>query len=156
MIHQNKTYFQFPIVKGEIVFAIITYCKNVDIHGNDNDKTIPTMYWLPKIHKTSIGSKFIVASKTCNIASKVFKMVYNHGENFHNKSPFYSNFKKIWFVKNSFPIANILNKINARKKPKQFQLLTSAYVIRQFLITFLLKLSQKLSHLFIIPKPALE
>ena len=44
--------------------------------------------------KKPIGSRFIVASETCstnqlsNIVSKVFKMIYNHVENFYNKNQF--------------------------------------------------------------------
>ena len=51
-------------------------------------------YWLPKMHKTLIGSKFFVASKTSStkplsdITSKVFKMNYNNVEIFHEKNWF--------------------------------------------------------------------
>ena len=68
------------------------------------------MYWLPKMHKTPISLKFFVASKTCStkalsdIVSKVFKMIYNHVEHFHDKSRFYSSLKKIWAVQNALPI----------------------------------------------------
>ena len=72
----------------------LLYCKKSDIHVKDNDKTLPNMYWVPTMHKTPIGSKHprsLVASGTFSskvlpsAVSKVFKMIYNHVENFHNK-----------------------------------------------------------------------
>ena len=47
------------------------------------------MHWLPKMHKTLIDLRLIVAFKACStkglckIVSKVFKMICNHMGNFH-------------------------------------------------------------------------
>ena len=83
------------------------------------------MYWLPKMHKTSIGGRFIVALKSCStkslsdMISKVFEMIFDHVESFHRKSClFYTYFKTFWVVENSFPIGTKLNKINTKKKTK--------------------------------------
>ena len=98
----------------------------------------PIIYWLPNMHKTLYGLGFIVAFKSCatktlsSIVSKVFKVIHHHVKNFYNKTQFYSSFKKIWILQNSFPITDVLNKRNVRKKPKQLQPLTSAYFIIQF------------------------
>ena len=79
------------------------------------------MYWLPKIHKTPAGARFIVASYYCSTnplsdrISKNLKMIFNTVESFH-KSFFYLGCKKFWVVQNSFPIATMLNKINVKKK----------------------------------------
>ena len=45
-------------------------------------------------------------------------MIFAHVESFHNKSKFYSNFKKCWVVQNSFPIIDKLKKINLKKTAK--------------------------------------
>ena len=80
------------------------------------------MYWLPKIHKTPVGARFIVASYYCSTnlfsdtISKNFKMIFNTVESFHKKGFFYLGCKKFWVVQNSFPIATMLNKINVKKK----------------------------------------
>ena len=82
------------------------------------------MYWLPKMHKTPVGARFIVASYYCitnplsDTISKIFIMVFNTVENFHNKSSVYSGCKKFWVVQNYFPIGTKLNKINFKKKAK--------------------------------------
>ena len=82
------------------------------------------MYWLPKMHKTSIGARFIVASNCCSTkpfsdtTSKLFKMILNTVKRFYTQSFFHSGCEKFWVVQNSFPIATKLNKINVKKKAK--------------------------------------
>ena len=82
------------------------------------------MHWLPKIHKTRVGVRFILASHYCGMnplshtISKIFKIVFNTVESFHNKMSFYLDCKKFWVVQNSFPITTKLNKTNAKKKAK--------------------------------------
>ena len=118
----QKTYSQVDISKEDIINANINYCKKFDLDVTNNDKTLPIMYWLPKMHKTPVGARFIVASKNCstkplsNVVSKVFKMLFSHVQSFHKRSHFYSSFKKFWVVQNSFPIIDKLNTINTRKK----------------------------------------
>ena len=58
------------------------------------------MYCLPKMYKTPIGPRFIVASKSCSTKplsstiSKIFEMIFNTVESFHNKNFFYSGCNK--------------------------------------------------------------
>ena len=52
------------------------------------------MYWLPKILKTPVGARFIVASYYCSTnplsdtISKTFTMIFNTAESFYEKVPF--------------------------------------------------------------------
>ena len=102
----NKTYSKGSITTEEIVNANIMCCYKSNIYVNDNRKTLSIIYWLHKMDKTSISSRFTVTSKSCstkqlsNIVSKLFKMIYNHVENFHNKSQCLSSFKKFWVEQN--------------------------------------------------------
>ena len=110
----------------EIIKTNIKYWKKFDLKVIKQDKTLPIMYWLPNMHKTPTGARFILASKNCSTTplsdgiSKVFKMVFNHVESFHRKSLFYTFFKKFWEVENLFAIATKLNKINTKKKAKKY------------------------------------
>ena len=47
-----------------------------------------------------------------------FQNDFNHVENFHRKSLFYTCFRKFWVVENSFPIATKWNQTNTNKKAK--------------------------------------
>ena len=120
----NLTYKNVQLTKEEIIKNNEKYLSSFDLKLTENDHSLPIMYWLPKLHKTPIGARFIVASKHCSTKplsktiSKVFKMIFKHVENFHNKSLYYTDFKKFWVVENSFPILEKLNVINTRKRAK--------------------------------------
>ena len=45
-------------------------------------------------------------------------MIYSHVESFHNKTRFYSNFKKFWVLQNFFPTVEKISKINCKNKAK--------------------------------------
>ena len=110
--NQNKdltsTYSQTQKSKEEHIETNIKYCKTCDLKTTEQDKTLPIMYWLPKMYKTPIGARFIVASKNCStkplpyIISKVFKMILNHVESFYRKS-LVSSCKFCLQIKNSNP-----------------------------------------------------
>ena len=102
--------------------------KNVKINKKygldtvENQKCLPIMYWTPKMHKSPIGARFIIASKKCSTkplteaVSKTFKMIFAHVNSFHRKSRFYSGYNRFWVVENSFPIIEKLNLINKNSK----------------------------------------
>ena len=45
----SKTYSQAPITKEGIINSNITYCKKIDIHINDNGRSLPVMYWIQNV-----------------------------------------------------------------------------------------------------------
>ena len=123
-LEERKIYEISDHTREEVVNENIKLCGNVNLNISENEKTLPIMYWIPKMHKNPIGARFIVASKTCSIKpitkviSRIFKMFFSQIENFHHKSKFYSNFKKFRMVQNSFPIIEKLNCIDKRKQAK--------------------------------------
>ena len=79
------------------------------------------MYWIPKVHKNPVGSRFIIASKNCSTnplskaVSNVFKPIYSQIENFYHKSKLQkilSNYKKFWVLQNVNPVIKNINIIN--------------------------------------------
>ena len=100
-------------------------CKKFGLALSEKFKTLPSMYWTPKMHKNPIECRFIVTSKICSfkplteVVSRVFKVIYQHVESFHKKSRFFSGFSKFWVVENSSPVIEHLNRINAKRKAKR-------------------------------------
>ena len=105
-----------------------TFCccnhRMFDLNVTGLDKLLPIMYGLPKMHKTSIGARFIVASNYCSTkplsdtTPKLFKIIFNTVEIFHRQSLCHSGCEKFWVMQNSFPIATKINKSNVKKKAK--------------------------------------
>ena len=86
--NSTSPYLQTQKSKEEFIETNTKYCKRIDLKITEQDKTIPIMYWLPKMHKAPIGARFIVASKNCSnkllsdVIFTVFKMIFNHVESF--------------------------------------------------------------------------
>ena len=76
------------------------------------------------MHKSPIGSRFIVASKMCatkpisKIIASVFKLIYHQTENFHKKAKFLSNYNTFWVLQNSQPVIDDIHHINKNKRAK--------------------------------------
>ena len=125
IFHPNPTY---TTITGKTQSAVISenleYTEHLGIETDEQDKSLPIMYWTPKMHKTPTGARFIIASKSCSTkkisksVSHCFKIILNQINNFHHKSTFYSQYKKYWVVQNSMQIISDLDKINKRKKAK--------------------------------------
>ena len=64
------------------------------------------------------NERFIIASSTCStkaissVISNVFKLIFQQIQIFHDKSTFYSRYKKFWMVLDKLHKINL--KINAR------------------------------------------
>ena len=120
----SETYNMVNIPKCDIIKENSDLCKSFGLTVTEKQKTLPMMHWIPKMHKDPIGCRFIIASKDCSTkpltqaVSKVFKMIFNTVESFHNKSLFYSRINKFWVVQNSFPVLDKLNRINCKMKAK--------------------------------------
>ena len=64
--NSTSTFSQTQKYKEEIIKANIKYCKKFNLKVTEQDKTLSIMYWFPKMHKTPIGARFIVASQNCS------------------------------------------------------------------------------------------
>ena len=73
----------------EIIPAHISYCWKFDLNITELVESLLIMYLLPKIHKTTVGARFFVASYYCSTnrlsdtISKNFEMIFNTVESFH-------------------------------------------------------------------------
>ena len=96
IFQSKKTKYLVTNTKKEIINQHINYCKKFGLDVSKEEEELPIMYWMPKIHKSPIGCRFIVASKKCSTkpltktVSHIFKMIFAHVENFNIKSSFFS------------------------------------------------------------------
>ena len=121
----NPTYKQVDSSKNEIISSHIDKLKTTyKLTVNSENKDLPSIYWLPKMHKTPIGHRFIIASKKCSIKplskniSNIFKIFYKLVESYHHKSKFFSGLNTFWVIQNNKPVLDALNKINKKSVAK--------------------------------------
>ena len=96
----NETYEKINKHQEEIIPDNLETNTRLKFSNGSKDKSLPIMYWIPKLHKNQVGSRFVIASKTCSTkpVSKsvfnVFKFIYSQIEHFHRKSKFLSHYIK--------------------------------------------------------------
>ena len=81
----------------EIIQDNLEYNTRLKLSNRSKDKSLPIMYWIPKLNKNPIGSQYIIASKKClmkplsKAVSNIFELIYSQIENSHHKSKSITN-----------------------------------------------------------------
>lgn len=95
-----------------------------NIKVTNDHEILPVAYWMPKMHKSPIGARFIVASKFCvskelskNVAS-IFKLFFDQIKHYHDKVRYFSGIKTFWVTQNNQSALKSIAKINIRKAAK--------------------------------------
>ena len=120
----SATYEKATKTKEQIIHDDEEYVARLGYTLSDKEKDLPTMHWIPKMHKNPIKHRFIVASKSCSTkpiskaVSNTFKLIQRQTENFHRHSKFDANYNKFWVIQNADPVLTELNKINGKKSAK--------------------------------------
>ena len=120
----QSTYVSANRCADEIISENQEYAKRLGLDIEDRDLELPSMYWMPKMHKSPSGCRFIIASKHCatkpisKAVSSAFKLIFKQVESFHQKAKFLSNYNKFWVLQNSDPVISILQTINRKKNAK--------------------------------------
>ena len=79
-ITDNNTYSKSVRTFNDITEETINFCKRFGIQIEEKSKQLPSMYWIPKMHKKPVGARFIISSKKCTtkslskIISNIFKV----------------------------------------------------------------------------------
>ena len=125
LAYGSDTYERANRSKEEIIDDNRIYSERLGYKLSEKEKDLPTMYWIPKMHKTPVKHRFIVASKSCSTkqistaVSNTFKLIQRQTENFHRHSKFDANYNKFWVIQNADPVLATLNKINSKKSAKR-------------------------------------
>ena len=120
----SETYEKADRSKEEIIDENQVYTEKLGYTLSEKEKDLPTMYWIPKMHKNPIKHRFIVASNSCSTkqlstaVSNTFKLIHRQTENFHRFSKFDANYNKFWVIQNTDPVLATLKKINGKKSAK--------------------------------------
>ena len=120
----DPTYEISNINPVDLINEDVMLCERYGLKIEEGQKTLPIMYWTPKMHYTPSRARFIVSSAKCStkpisrLVSNAFKLIFNQIQNFHAASKFYKNYNRFWVINNSKPLIERLDVINTRKKAK--------------------------------------
>ena len=108
----------------EVIHNNALLCEKFGISLEERLRSLPFMYWLPKMHYNPPRARFIIASSSCStkplskVTSSIFKHIFNQVRTFHKKSYFYKNYNRFWVISNSSPVIEKLTRINEKKNAK--------------------------------------
>ena len=123
---EDKTYIQITDTSTEeIIDKHKREMKNQFGLGIDEDNmSLPGMYWSPKMHKTPSKARFIVAASSCTLKplarklTSIFKVFQRQVQNFHLKGRFFSGVKHFWVIQDKQPVIKSIKNINKRRCAK--------------------------------------
>ena len=114
----QETYQLSNIDLATINNNIMRYSHSKGIRVQENMKDVPIIYWIPKMHKHPIGSRFIAGSKFCSIKplskyfSKALKLILNHMKLYNNVVYERTQLNQFWILENSL---EFLDKIKSKR-----------------------------------------
>ena len=103
----QRTYQRDNISLEDIHRRVSGFSASKNIRVPDNMKEIPLIYWVPKMHKNPVGSRFIAGSKICSIKplsqyfSKALKLILHHMKLYSRTVLERANINYYWIVDNS-------------------------------------------------------
>ena len=87
----SETYKCIEVSSTEVITTHKTALAQYDLPLKEDMDCLPSMYWIPKMHKTPIGERFIIAPPKCSIkpllkdTTSILKLFQNQVQTFHDK-----------------------------------------------------------------------
>ena len=87
----------------------------------NDDKVLPKIYMMPKMHKNPTGFRFIIASKknplkkTAKTLTKILKVIMDAHFAYNRKIRLYTGINRMWICQNNADILDEIEKVNNRK-----------------------------------------
>ena len=123
---RSNTYCESNIVYHTLVAKHVIDMKSWNISVPPTMHELPSLYWLPKMHKDPYGSRFIAASNKCTtkplsgLLTSCLSIVLTHFREYCDGISKNTGINCFWIVDNSQQVINILRDINTSAKAKHF------------------------------------
>ena len=120
----SMTYKLIKTPPASVIKRHFKFLQTCDLKTDEKMEKLPSMYWIPKLHKNPIGERFIIASPECSIkpllkdVTCILKLLQNNVSNYHDKRRVWTNVSNFWVIQNNRPVTERIDKINNAKKAK--------------------------------------
>jgi len=87
-------------------------------------KQLPRIYWTPKMHKTPVGSRFIIGNPRSSLKpltkhiTSISKLFFQLITSWSNKIKYWTGINHLWVVHNNNKLVEYIDKTNQRGKAK--------------------------------------
>lgn len=116
-LSHTKAYTKVNSPERAIVSDHINKCKTLGLDIFINQEKLPTMYWIPKLHKNPYKSRFIANSTSCTttniskLLTSCLTKIKDHVQLYCDKTYQNSGINLFWSIKNS---TDVLNKLQSK------------------------------------------
>ena len=110
----------------DVVSEHVNYLMQSGIDVEDQHACLPSFYWLPKLHKTPYGNRFIAASNKCttkqlsSLLASCFKTIITHFKQYCQGIYKNTGVNCFWIIENSKEVLDRLRTINETSIAKSF------------------------------------
>ena len=116
-LNSTKAYTSTPSTEQQLINDHITDISKLKVHIHDQQLKLPTMYWIPKLHKQPYKARFIANSSSCTttniskLLTSCLTAIKLHVKRYCDKV--YENTGKhlFWSIKNS---GDVLDKLKIK------------------------------------------
>ena len=105
---------------NDVLQSHVEFYKGFNLAVPDKFKCLPYFHWLPKLHKTPYGSRFIAASSRCTttLVSKILPMcpglVRKRQQIYYDVIYRNSGIKRYWLIQYSEEVSDLVSKANSK------------------------------------------
>ena len=113
-IVNTKSYVKVPTPEQTVVSEHIKTCDKFRVNVKITQHKLPTMYWIPKLHKTPYKARFIASSSSCTttelskLLTSCLTKIKEHVQFYRNKTYENSGKNLFWSIKNSTEVLDKL------------------------------------------------
>ena len=111
-------------LKQEHIISKIWLTWRLRIDVNPVMHKLPSLYWLPKLHKTPIGSRLIAASSSCTtkplskVLTRCLSLVMEHFKQYNVGIQRRTHCNTFWVINNSAEALSLIRKFKRNRAPK--------------------------------------
>ncbi len=108
----------------DIITEQIEKCHEFGVTTHQDNRKLPTIYAIPKIHKNPVKFRFIVAAKHCvsketaKIVTKILKLVMKIHRNYCDAIKNYTGINRMWITESTKDILDDIDHLNHKKGNK--------------------------------------
>ena len=125
-LNSTSTYKEVCGDDVSVISRHVDYMMRNEIVVQTQHEQLPSFYWLPKLHKTPYGARFIAASNKCttkqlsSLLTSCFKSILNHFKQYCDGIYKHTGVNCFWIIENSTEVLDRLHNINKTSRAKCF------------------------------------
>ena len=108
--NDDNTYEPISESSSDIISSHRIFLSEYQHQMKEGMDCLPSMYWIPKMHKSPVGERFIIASPKCSLkpllkdATSILKLFQKQIQSYHDKERIWKGVSNFWVIQNNQPV----------------------------------------------------